>query len=77
MYVLWMAAPRVWLSFIHLASNGFIARERVTIANLTIPDQTMGIVTDSNVTLTDRTTGLLGLGFPRLSGINQTVTNCQ
>ncbi|KAJ8692390.1 hypothetical protein PTI98_009708 [Pleurotus ostreatus] len=57
------------------SSNGFIARERVTIANLTIPDQTMGIITDSNVTLTDRTTGLLGLGFPRLSSVNQTVTN--
>ncbi|KAF9500128.1 acid protease [Pleurotus eryngii] len=57
------------------SSNGFIARERVTLANLTIPDQTLGIITVSNVTLTDRTTGLLGLGFPRLSGVNQTVTN--
>ncbi|KAG5221787.1 aspartic peptidase [Salix suchowensis] len=61
------------------SSNGFIARERVTLANLTIPDQTLGIITVSNVTLTDRTTGLLGLGFPRLSGVikpSRTVGDC-
>ncbi|KAJ8502383.1 hypothetical protein ONZ45_g11815 [Pleurotus djamor] len=56
-------------------ANGFVARERVTLANLTIPDQAFGVITESNVSLTDRSSGLLGLGFPRLSGINETVTN--
>lgn len=34
------------------------------------------IVTDSNVTMLDDVSGILGLGFPRLSGIPSSVTNC-
>ncbi|KAL0954964.1 hypothetical protein HGRIS_003894 [Hohenbuehelia grisea] len=55
--------------------SGFVARESVTLANITAVNQTFGVITDSNVTLTDQVSGILGLGFPRLSSINSTATN--
>jgi hypothetical protein len=57
------------------AASGFVARESVTLANLTIPDQVFAVVTNSNVTMLDDVSGILGLGFPRLSGIPSSLTN--
>ena len=37
---------------------------------------TVGVVTDSNVSLTDQTSGIMGLGFPRLSSISDSGSNC-
>ncbi|KAF9532604.1 acid protease [Crepidotus variabilis] len=51
--------------------SGFIARETVHIANFTLANQTFGMVTTSNVTFTDQISGILGLGFPRLSSIEK------
>ncbi|CAA7266854.1 unnamed protein product [Cyclocybe aegerita] len=50
-------------------ASGFVARETLELANITLANQTFGVVTESNVTLTDETTGIMGLGFPRLSSI--------
>ncbi len=36
----------------------------------------IGLMTSSNVTLTDDISGVFGLGFPRLSSVSNTVTNC-
>lgn len=35
-----------------------------------------GLVTNSNVTMVDQISGVMGLGFPRLSSISNSVTNC-
>ncbi|KAH9481352.1 Aspartic protease [Psilocybe cubensis] len=53
-------------------ASGFVARETIGLSNsnLTIANQVFGVVTDSNVSLTDQTTGIMGLGFPRLSSIS-------
>ncbi|GJE88752.1 A1 family peptidase [Phanerochaete sordida] len=52
-------------------ANGFDAFETFSVANLTVDGQAFGVVTNSNITLTDEISGILGLGFPRLSTINQ------
>ncbi|KAJ6494796.1 aspartic peptidase A1 [Mycena vitilis] len=57
------------------AASGFVARESVSLANMTLPDQVFAVVTDSNVTMLDDVSGILGLGFPRLSGIPSSVSN--
>ncbi|KAI6133594.1 acid protease [Pisolithus croceorrhizus] len=56
-------------------SSGFIAREAIQISNVTAPNQAIGLVTNSNVTLVDEVSGILGLGFPRLSEIYASVAN--
>ncbi|GLB40214.1 putative acid protease [Lyophyllum shimeji] len=56
-------------------ASGFVAKESVRLSNLTVANQAFGMVTDSNVTLVDHTSGIMGLGFPRLSSIANTVTN--
>ncbi|KAI1796822.1 acid protease [Ganoderma leucocontextum] len=56
-------------------ASGFIARESVTIGNLTVPTQAIGLAMTSNVTFKDEVSGVLGLGFPRLSAIYNTVAN--
>ncbi|KAF9468109.1 aspartic peptidase A1 [Collybia nuda] len=56
-------------------ASGFVAKERVQFANLTIQNQVFGMVTNCNVTMTDQTSGIIGLGFPRLSSIPSSVTN--
>lgn len=77
-----------WLT----AASGFVARESVSLANMTLTDQVFGqsqslpavlyspalvaVVTDSNVTMLDDVSGIMGLGFPRLSGIPSSVSNC-
>jgi len=35
-----------------------------------------GLITQSNVTFVDQISGIMGLGFERLSSIPHTVTNC-
>ncbi|KAF5326666.1 hypothetical protein D9619_004251 [Psilocybe cf. subviscida] len=55
--------------------SGFVAAETVELAGMTVANQTFGLITDSNVTLNDQTSGILGLGFPRLSSINNTALN--
>ncbi|EKM58381.1 uncharacterized protein PHACADRAFT_252655 [Phanerochaete carnosa HHB-10118-sp] len=54
-------------------ANGFVALETFSVANLIVPGQAFGVVTNSTVTFTDQISGILGLGFPRLSDINQVV----
>lgn len=55
-------------------ASGFVAQETVQLANLTISGQHIGLVVESNVTLTDQVSGILGLGFPRLSSISRAAT---
>ncbi|KAH8100850.1 acid protease [Cristinia sonorae] len=57
------------------AASGFVGYETVQISNLTIPDQAFGVVTSTNVSSTDQISGVMGLGFPRLSNIFNTVVN--
>ncbi|KAJ7035013.1 aspartic peptidase domain-containing protein [Mycena alexandri] len=56
-------------------ASGFVARETVRLANMTLPNQVFAVVTQSNLTFLDDVSGILGLGFPRLSGIPSSVTN--
>ncbi|KAF8968111.1 aspartic peptidase A1 [Flammula alnicola] len=51
-------------------ASGFVAKETIALSNLTLANQAFGVVTNSNVSLTDQTSGILGLGFPRLSSIS-------
>ncbi|KAJ7475815.1 acid protease [Mycena latifolia] len=56
-------------------ASGFVAKESIRLANVTLPSQAFAIVTDSNVTMLDDVSGILGLGFPRLSSISRSVNN--
>ncbi|KAH9928301.1 acid protease [Fomitopsis serialis] len=56
-------------------ASGFIARETVYLQNLTVPQQAFGLMNSSNVTLNDDISGVMGLGFPRLSTIASTAAN--
>ncbi|KDR76212.1 hypothetical protein GALMADRAFT_247475 [Galerina marginata CBS 339.88] len=56
-------------------ASGFVAKETIALSNLSLANQVFGVVTDSNVSLTDLTSGILGLGFPRLSSIANGVAN--
>ncbi|KAK7051004.1 hypothetical protein VNI00_005116 [Paramarasmius palmivorus] len=56
------------------AASGFVAKEDIHIGNMSLPQQAFGMVTTSNVTFVDRESGILGLGFPRLSRIDRNVT---
>jgi len=53
-----------------LAASGFVAIESLNIANITVTNQTFGVVTESTVSLVDDTSGVFGLGFPPLSSIS-------
>lgn len=56
--------------------SGFLARETIEIQDLSVSKQVFGLVSESNVTFGDLTSGLLGLGFPKLSSFqNNNVTN--
>jgi len=55
--------------------GGFVAMETIQLSNLTVANQAFGVVTDTNVTSRDKVSGILGLGFPRLSRIFNTVVN--
>ncbi|PPQ69082.1 hypothetical protein CVT26_003557 [Gymnopilus dilepis] len=56
-------------------ASGFVAKETIQLANISLANQVFGIITDSNVSLTDQTSGIMGLGFPRLSSISNNVAN--
>lgn len=56
-------------------ASGFIARETVEVANVTVANQAFGVVTDSNITLVNEVSGILGLGFSRLSEISASAVN--
>ncbi|KAF9223433.1 acid protease [Gyrodon lividus] len=57
------------------SASGFVAGEAVEVSNVTVPNQAFGMVTNSNVTLNDEVSGVLGLGFPRLSEIYAATAN--
>ncbi|KAJ7739758.1 acid protease [Mycena maculata] len=57
------------------AASGFVAKETVQLGNVSLADQVFAVVTDCNVSMVDDISGILGLGFPRLSGIPSSVTN--
>ncbi|KAI0747287.1 acid protease [Irpex lacteus] len=57
------------------AASGFVALESIQVSNLTIPQQAFGLVNASNVTFHNDVSGILGLGFPRLSRIFSSLTN--
>ncbi|KAF9477924.1 acid protease [Pholiota conissans] len=52
------------------AISGFVAAETIGVTNLTLPNQTFAVITNSNVSLVDQSSGIMGLGFPRLSSIS-------
>ncbi|KAL7279207.1 hypothetical protein ACG7TL_007047 [Trametes sanguinea] len=56
-------------------AQGFVAKESVSLGNLTVANQAIGLATSSNVTFTDQVSGVLGLGFPRLSTISSLASN--
>ncbi|KII89952.1 hypothetical protein PLICRDRAFT_40126 [Plicaturopsis crispa FD-325 SS-3] len=56
-------------------ATGFVGREKVGISNLTVANQAFGVVQNSNVTVDDQVSGILGLGFPRLSTMSSSVAN--
>ncbi|KAH7913209.1 aspartic peptidase A1 [Hygrophoropsis aurantiaca] len=56
-------------------ASGFVARETFEVANVTVANQAFGVVTASNVTMDDDVSGILGLGFARLSQIYYLAAN--
>ncbi|KAI0359850.1 acid protease [Trametes cingulata] len=56
-------------------AKGFVARESVSLANLTVANQAFGLATSSDVEFPDQVSGVLGLGFPRLSAIAHNAVN--
>ncbi|KIK63098.1 hypothetical protein GYMLUDRAFT_41409 [Collybiopsis luxurians FD-317 M1] len=56
-------------------ASGFVAKETFHFSNLTVPNQALALITNSNVSMVDDISGILGLGFPRISSINNTLTN--
>ncbi|GMK57091.1 hypothetical protein CspeluHIS016_0309310 [Cutaneotrichosporon spelunceum] len=57
-------------------ASGFVARERVRISTVSIDSQVFGLMNATNLTLSDQQiSGILGLGFPRLSMISRILLN--
>ncbi|KAJ7104191.1 acid protease [Mycena belliarum] len=56
-------------------ASGFVAKESIRLANVTLPSQAFAIVTETNVTMLDDVSGILGLGFSRLSSISASSNN--
>ncbi|KAF8505186.1 aspartic peptidase domain-containing protein [Gautieria morchelliformis] len=54
-------------------ASGFVARETVQVGSMQSVGQALGLVTSSNVTLGQSVSGVLGLGFARLSRIAASV----
>lgn len=53
-------------------ARGFVARENVSIASVVLQDQVFGLINSTNLTLQEqKVSGMLGLGFPRMSRIAQ------
>ncbi|THV03241.1 acid protease [Dendrothele bispora CBS 962.96] len=57
------------------AVAGFVAKETFHVSNLTVPEQAFALISDSSVNMADDVSGIMGLGFPRVSTINGTATN--
>lgn len=57
------------------ASSGFLASETIQLGNFSVSEQTFGLATHSNVSLDSKISGVLGMGFPRLSTFTSSVTN--
>ncbi|KAF8589817.1 acid protease [Ramaria rubella] len=57
------------------SASGFVARENVQINDIQASGQAFGLVTNSNLTLGRSVSGILGLGFPRLSQIAASIPN--
>ncbi|QRV75117.1 aspartyl protease [Ceratobasidium sp. AG-Ba] len=60
------------------SADGFVARENLGVGGFMLNGQPFGLVNDTNVTLASgdtKSSGVLGLGFPRLSSISRTVPN--
>ncbi|KZT22353.1 acid protease [Neolentinus lepideus HHB14362 ss-1] len=57
------------------AASGYVARETIQASNLTVANQAFGVVSSSNVTMGSQISGVLGLGFPRLSTISNKAVN--
>ncbi|THH09160.1 hypothetical protein EW145_g2211 [Phellinidium pouzarii] len=56
-------------------SSGFLAKETVQLNNFSIPNQVIGFVNATNVTLESEISGVLGMGFPRLSAFPSLISN--
>ncbi|KAI0049746.1 acid protease [Auriscalpium vulgare] len=56
-------------------ASGFVAMETVQLAELSVPSQAFGLMNSSNVSFVDEISGIMGLGFPRLSTINSLAAN--
>lgn len=53
-------------------ASGFVARDQVMIAAHLVEDQVIGLITATNMTLPEQdVSGVLGLGFPRLSTLGR------
>ncbi|KIJ50974.1 hypothetical protein M422DRAFT_244936 [Sphaerobolus stellatus SS14] len=57
------------------SANGFIAKETFTIGGIQAAGQAIGMVTQTNLTLGASVSGVLGMGFPRLSRIAGSIPN--
>ncbi|KAI0313749.1 acid protease, partial [Amylostereum chailletii] len=57
------------------AASGFAARETIQLDTLSASEQSFGLMTSSNVSFVDDISGILGLGFSRLSSINTLAAN--
>lgn len=59
-------------------ASGFVARERVGIANMTVPGQVFGMINATNITLSQqKISGIMGLGFPRLSTLSRVLLKAE
>ncbi|XP_006459350.1 hypothetical protein AGABI2DRAFT_218475 [Agaricus bisporus var. bisporus H97] len=56
-------------------ANGFVAMEEIEMGGLTVSGQAMGFVTNSSVVLADQESGIVGMGFQRLSTVSNKVAN--
>ncbi|KAH8118020.1 acid protease [Phellopilus nigrolimitatus] len=57
------------------SSSGFIATETVSLDNFSVPGQVIGLVNTTNVPLENEISGILGMGFPRLSVLSSLLAN--
>jgi hypothetical protein len=54
-------------------AKGIVACEAIQVAQMHAKNQSFGLIQETNVTLNDQVSGVLGLGFPRLSAFPSTV----
>ncbi|WVN90906.1 uncharacterized protein L203_106151 [Cryptococcus depauperatus CBS 7841] len=56
----------------HTMASGFLAKETITLGSCVLQDQVFGLINATNLTLSDeKMSGILGLGFPRLSTLSR------